>query len=173
MCLIRYPFVRCSLGRYPPRYYKPERAAKMQISAISHPAPRLATFHRCTERTLSVPSPWHAAAFPRLVNSGLASPCNPSHLPIAFTVCKPSPQSRARHFRGKIRSPVSTVTYRQVRNSVARFEISTVTNGSSFSRPSSYLVFTPFPYLSAVTTICPDRKLLRFDWSPGIKSAFC
>ena len=152
-------------------YYKLERATKMQISAISHLSlPRLATSRHCTERTSP---PWHALAFSRLVNSRLVLPYDPSHLPIVLTHDKPSPQSRAQHFRGKIQPLVSTVMYRQVRIAllVSRFARWRMRVSSTFS------VFRFHSFFALL--VCSDYylfqpykvSLLWLSWE--IKSAFC
>lgn len=108
----------------------------------------------------SVPPPWHAIAFPRLVNSGLVLPRDPSHLPVTLTLGKP-PQSRARHFRGKIRPPVSTMTYRQVRTApfVSRFPRWRM-RALSFSLDPLLKSVSRFHSFSALL-VCSDYHLLR------------
>jgi len=108
----------------------------------------------------SVLAPWHAVAFPRLVNSGLVLPCNPSHLPIALT-----------HQRGQTAPSISCSTFPREntapgvdcdvpsgQNSAARFEISTVTNESSLD-PLLKSV-SRFHSFSALL-VCSDYHLLR------------
>jgi len=123
------------------RYYKHSHTRKMQISAICRPA---------TSRSvpLSHRLPVTAVTFPRLVNSELVLPTDLPPSPIRLD--KPL-QSRARHFRRKIRSHVDTATYRRIKTAllVLWFPRWWMRARLSLSHATSYLVFTPFPPCSS------------------------
>lgn len=149
-----YPFVRSSLGRCPPLLQARTRGENADFCNFSsrHVLQRPVV----VPNARSGPPPWHAVAFPRLVNSGFVLPCDPSHLPIALTHGKPPPQSRARHFRGKIRPPRVDCDVPSGQNSAARFEISTVTNedsrGPRLKSVSRFHSFSALP-------VCSDYHL--------------